>query len=74
VTLGSHQRAIGRSQSHFTPKWILRALGDDFDTDPAAGGARCVWRAGPFPTSHERHHRLSRHGLGSRSTIHRNEC
>lgn len=40
MTLGSHQRAIGRSQSHFTPKWILRALGDDFDTDPAAGTPR----------------------------------
>lgn len=33
MTLGSHQAAIGASQSWITPKWILDALGP-FDLDP----------------------------------------
>lgn len=39
MTLGSHQRCVGKSQSHFTPKWILDALGP-FDLDPCAGDPR----------------------------------
>jgi len=39
VTLGSHQRTVGKSQTHFTPKWILDALGP-FDLDPCAGNPR----------------------------------
>jgi hypothetical protein len=35
VSIGSHQRSVGRSQVHITPKWILDALGE-FDLDPAA--------------------------------------
>lgn len=39
MTLGSHQRCVGKSQSHFTPKWIIDALGP-FDLDPCAGDPR----------------------------------
>ena len=39
MTLGSHQKSIGTSQSHFTPKWILEPLGP-FDLDPCAGEPR----------------------------------
>lgn len=39
MTLGSHQRSIGKSQVHFTPRWILDRLGI-FDTDPCAGQPR----------------------------------
>jgi hypothetical protein len=39
MTLGSHQTAIGRSQVHITPKWILDRLGP-FDLDPAAADPR----------------------------------
>jgi hypothetical protein len=39
VTLGSHQRAVGISQVHLTPRWILDALGP-FDCDPAAASPR----------------------------------
>lgn len=35
MTLGSHQRSIGKSQVHITPKWIIDALGP-FDLDPCA--------------------------------------
>ena len=35
MTLGSHQTAVGKSQVHITPKWIVDALGP-FDLDPAA--------------------------------------
>ena len=44
MTLGSHQQAVGKSQSHFTPKWILDRLGE-FDTDPCAGSPR-PWNIG----------------------------
>ena len=33
MTLGSHQKCIGASQVHCTPKWIVDALGP-FDLDP----------------------------------------
>jgi hypothetical protein len=38
MTLGSHQRAVGLSQDHITPKWLIDALGgaNSFDLDPAA--------------------------------------
>jgi hypothetical protein len=39
MTLGSHQRTVGASQSHFTPRWIIDRLGP-FDTDPCAGHPR----------------------------------
>ena len=39
MTLGSHQQAVGKSQSHFTPHWILDRLGE-FDLDPCAGNPR----------------------------------
>lgn len=33
MTLGSHQRSVGKSQTHLTPPYILEALGA-FDLDP----------------------------------------
>ena len=39
MTIGSHQTSVGRSQEHFTPKWIIDALGP-FDLDPCAGRVR----------------------------------
>jgi hypothetical protein len=39
MSLGSHQRTIGASQVHITPKHILDALGE-FDLDPAAATVR----------------------------------
>jgi hypothetical protein len=39
VTLGSHQTAVGRSQSYITPRWLLDRLGE-FDLDPAAANPR----------------------------------
>ncbi len=39
MTLGSHQQSVGKSQAHFTPRWILDALGE-FDLDPCAGDPR----------------------------------
>lgn len=39
MTLGSHQRTIGASQTHITPKWIIDALGP-FDLDPCAATVR----------------------------------
>jgi DNA N-6-adenine-methyltransferase (Dam) len=39
VTLGSHQKTIGDSQSWVTPKWIIDALGP-FDLDPCAADPR----------------------------------
>lgn len=39
MTLGSHQRAIGKSQVHITPEWIIDALGP-FDLDPCAASPR----------------------------------
>jgi hypothetical protein len=53
MTLGSHQRTIGRSQNHITPLWILDALGgaQSFNLDPAGADprpwdcARVTWTA-----------------------------
>src|SRR5208282_5484886 len=39
MTLGSHQRTIGKSQAWITPKWIIDALGP-FDLDPCAADPR----------------------------------
>lgn len=39
MTLGSHQRSIGKSQVHITPKVIIDALGP-FDLDPCAATVR----------------------------------
>jgi hypothetical protein len=39
VTLGSHQRCVGKSQVHLTPKWIIDRLGP-FDLDPCAATVR----------------------------------
>jgi len=39
VTLGSHQRTVGKSQDHITPKWLLDAI-SPFDLDPAAAIVR----------------------------------
>jgi len=35
MTLGSHQRSIGASQTYITPRWIIDRLGT-FDLDPCA--------------------------------------
>jgi hypothetical protein len=42
MTLGSHQRAVGKSQVHLTPKWIIDELGP-FTTDPAAAPPPRPW-------------------------------
>lgn len=39
MTIGSHQRAIGKSQVHLTPRPIIEALGR-FDLDPCAATER----------------------------------
>ncbi len=39
MTLGSHQRTVGKSQVWITPKWVLDALGS-FDLDPAGADPR----------------------------------
>jgi DNA N-6-adenine-methyltransferase (Dam) len=39
VTIGSHQRCVGKTQAHITPKWIIDRLGP-FDLDPAAADPR----------------------------------
>lgn len=39
MTLGSHQRCVGKSQVHLTPKWLIDALGP-FDLDPCAATER----------------------------------
>lgn len=39
MTLGSHQRSIGKSQVHITPRFIIDALGP-FDLDPCAADPR----------------------------------
>lgn len=44
MTLGSHQRTVGRSDVRFTPPRIFRPLGP-FDTDAAAGDPR-PWSIG----------------------------
>lgn len=39
MTIGSHQRTVGKSQVHLTPKWLIDRLGP-FDTDPCAATVR----------------------------------
>jgi len=39
MTLGSHQRTVGKSQVHITPRWIIETLGP-FDLDPCAADPR----------------------------------
>lgn len=39
MTIGSHQRCVGKSQVHITPKWIIDRLGP-FDLDPCAATVR----------------------------------
>src|SRR5215831_10545463 len=39
LSLGSHQKTIGTSQVHLTPRWIIDALGP-FDLDPCAANPR----------------------------------
>jgi hypothetical protein len=39
MTLGSHQKTIGTSRVHLTPRWIIEALGP-FDLDPCAADPR----------------------------------
>jgi DNA N-6-adenine-methyltransferase (Dam) len=39
MTLGSHQKCVGESQVHITPKWIIDRLGP-FDFDPCAADPR----------------------------------
>jgi DNA N-6-adenine-methyltransferase (Dam) len=39
MTLGSHQRTVGLSQVHITPRWIIERLGS-FDLDPCAASPR----------------------------------
>ncbi len=46
MTLGSHQRTIGTSQVHLTPRWIIEALGP-FDLDPCAADPR-PWDCAKF--------------------------
>jgi DNA N-6-adenine-methyltransferase Dam len=57
VTLGSHQKTVGDTQSWITPKWILDALGP-FDLDPCAADPRpwdcarenwCIGGLRPWP-------------------------
>ena len=42
MTLGSHQRTVGKSQNHITPLWLINALGgaQSFDLDPAGADPR----------------------------------
>lgn len=39
MTIGSHQRTVGKSQVHLTPRFIIKALGP-FDLDPCAATVR----------------------------------
>jgi hypothetical protein len=39
MTIGSHQRSVGKSQVHLTPRWLLDSLGP-FDLDPCAATVR----------------------------------
>lgn len=39
MTLGSHQKTVGKSQVHLTPRFIIDALGP-FDLDPCAATRR----------------------------------
>jgi len=39
MSLGSHQRSVGLSQNHISPKWLIDRLGP-FDLDPCAAEPR----------------------------------
>jgi hypothetical protein len=39
MTLGSHQKTVGDTQTWITPRWIIDALGP-FDLDPCAANPR----------------------------------
>ena len=39
MTLGAHQRCVGKSQNHITPKWLIDRLGP-FGLDPCAADPR----------------------------------
>jgi hypothetical protein len=39
MTIGSHQRCVGKSQVHITPRWVIDRLGL-FDLDPCAAWPR----------------------------------
>ena len=51
MTLGSHQKSVGQSQDHITPKWIIDRTGP-YDLDPCASVtqpwlcARINWTSG----------------------------
>lgn len=42
MTLGSHQKTVGETQTWLTPKWIIDALGP-FDLDPCAAPEPRPW-------------------------------
>ncbi len=48
MTLGSHQKTVGASQAHLTPRWIIETLGP-FDLDPCASAiaTRCGFGSSP---------------------------
>lgn len=48
MSIGSHQRSIGQTQVHLTPRWVLDALGT-FDLDPCAAPDPRPW---PTAASH----------------------
>jgi DNA N-6-adenine-methyltransferase (Dam) len=60
MTLGSHQRCVGRSQTHITPRWMLDRLGQ-FDLDPAGAVirpwdcARVTWTSGGLERDWPKH-------------------
>ena len=42
MTIGSHQRCVGKSQTHLTPPELIRVLGE-FDLDPCAAPLPRPW-------------------------------
>lgn len=52
MTIGSHQRCVGKSQVHITPKWIIDRLGP-FDLDPCAATVR-PWDCAKVNVTEER--------------------
>lgn len=42
MTIGSHQKTVGKSQEHLTPRWLIDALGP-FDLDPCASDPPRPW-------------------------------
>lgn len=42
MTLGSHQRTVGKSQTHLTPRWLIDRLWA-FDLDPCAAPEPRPW-------------------------------